>query len=124
MSHYRRIACLSTEAVETLYAIGAQDLVAGISGYSVYPPQARREKPKISGFSSARIDRILAESGVAKMTLYKHFRSKDELIQAVLQSREQSVLGQLAALRASGDGWQTRINDSLRASLVLAGKLA
>ena len=60
MSHYRRIACLSTEAVETLYAIGAQDLVAGISGYSVYPPQARREKPKISGFSSARIDRILA----------------------------------------------------------------
>ena len=53
------------------------------------------------GYHATGIDRILAESGVAKMTLYKHFRSKDELIQAVLQSREQSVLGQLAAVRAS-----------------------
>lgn len=53
------------------------------------------------GYHATGIDRILAESGVAKMTLYKHFRSKDELIQAVLASREQVVLGQLAALRAS-----------------------
>lgn len=60
MTHYRRIACLATEAVETLYALGAQDLIAGISGYTVHPPQARAEKPKISGFSSAKIDRILA----------------------------------------------------------------
>lgn len=60
MSPYRRIACLSTEAVEVLYAVGAQDLVAGISGYTVYPPEARRDKPRISGFSSARIERILA----------------------------------------------------------------
>jgi iron complex transport system substrate-binding protein len=60
MSHYRRIACLSTEAVETLYALGAQDAIAGISGYTVHPPQARQEKPKISGFSSSKIDRILA----------------------------------------------------------------
>lgn len=60
MSHYRRIACLSTEAVETLYALGAQDCIAGISGFTVRPPQARREKPKISGFSSAQLARILA----------------------------------------------------------------
>jgi iron complex transport system substrate-binding protein len=60
MTHYRRIACLATEAVETLYALGAQDLIAGISGYTVHPPQARAEKPKISGFSSAQLDRILA----------------------------------------------------------------
>jgi len=60
MSLYRRIACLSTEAVETLYALGAEDLVAGISGYTVHPPRARQEKPKISGFSSSKIDRILA----------------------------------------------------------------
>lgn len=60
MSHYRRIACLSTEAVETLYALGAQDHIAGISGFTTRPPQARREKPKISGFTSATIDRILA----------------------------------------------------------------
>lgn len=53
------------------------------------------------GYHATGIDRILAESGVAKMTLYKHFRSKDELIQAVLENREQAVLEQLAALRAS-----------------------
>ncbi|WP_043307875.1 TetR/AcrR family transcriptional regulator [Pseudomonas sp. ML96] len=53
------------------------------------------------GYHATGIDRILAESGVAKMTLYKHFRSKDELIQAVLENREQVVLEQLAALRAS-----------------------
>lgn len=60
MSHYQRIACLCTEAVETLYAIGAQEHIAGISGFTVRPPQARREKPKISGFTSAKLDRILA----------------------------------------------------------------
>lgn len=57
---YERIACLSTEAVETLYLLGAQAQLVGISGYTVYPPQARKEKPKISGFSSAKIERILA----------------------------------------------------------------
>ncbi|RJF98102.1 ABC transporter substrate-binding protein [Noviherbaspirillum saxi] len=60
MSNYRRIACLSTEAVETLYALGAEELVAGISGFTVRPARARAEKPKISGFSSSRIERILA----------------------------------------------------------------
>lgn len=59
-SQYRRIACLSTEAVEVLYALGAADCIAGISGYTTRPPQARDEKPKISGFSSAQIERILA----------------------------------------------------------------
>lgn len=60
MSHYQRIACLSTEAVETLYALGAEDVIAGISGFTVRPPRAREEKTKISGFSSANLERILA----------------------------------------------------------------
>lgn len=60
MSHYQRIACLCTEAVETLYLLGAQDLVAGISGFTVYPPEARKDKPKISGFSSGKLEKILA----------------------------------------------------------------
>lgn len=57
---YQRIACLSTEAVETLYALGAEDQIAGISGFTTRPARARTEKPKISGFSSSRIERILA----------------------------------------------------------------
>ncbi|MFZ2321147.1 MAG: ABC transporter substrate-binding protein [Pseudomonas sp.] len=60
MSHYQRIACLSTESVETLYALGAEQYIAGISGFTVRPARARLEKTKISGFSSARLERILA----------------------------------------------------------------
>ncbi|WP_420474066.1 cobalamin-binding protein [Noviherbaspirillum sp. ST9] len=57
---YQRIVCLSTEAVETLYALGAEDRIAGISGFTTRPARARAEKPKVSGFSSSRIERILA----------------------------------------------------------------
>lgn len=56
----RRIACLSTETVEVLYMLGEEDRIAGISGFTVRPARARKEKPKISGFSSAQIERILA----------------------------------------------------------------
>ena len=56
----QRIACLSTEAVEVLYRLGAADRVAGISGYTVHPPEARQQKPKISGFSSMRLEKIQA----------------------------------------------------------------
>jgi len=59
-SLYQRIACLSTESVEVLYALGAEDLIAGISGYTTRPARARNEKPKISGFSSAKLERIFA----------------------------------------------------------------
>lgn len=57
---YERIVCLTEETVETLYLLGQQDRIVGISGYVVRPPQARREKPRISAFTSARIDKILA----------------------------------------------------------------
>jgi len=57
---YRRIACLSTEAVETLYLLGAEARIAGISGFTTRPARARKEKPKVSGFSSAKVERILA----------------------------------------------------------------
>ena len=55
-----RIACLTEETVETLYLLGEQDRIVGISGYVVRPPQARREKPRVSAFTSANIDKILA----------------------------------------------------------------
>jgi hypothetical protein len=55
-----RIVCLTEETVETLYLLGVQDRIVGISGYVVRPPQARREKPRVSAFTSANIDKILA----------------------------------------------------------------
>lgn len=55
----QRIICLSTETCEVLYALGEQDRVAGISGFTVHPPRARKEKPKVSAFTSARTDKIL-----------------------------------------------------------------
>ena len=55
-----RIVCLTEETVETLYLLGQQARVVGISGYVVRPPEARREKPRVSAFTSANIDKILA----------------------------------------------------------------
>src|SRR6516162_11821718 len=55
-----RIICLTEETVETLYLLGEQERIVGISGYVVRPPQARREKPRVSAFTSANIDKILA----------------------------------------------------------------
>jgi iron complex transport system substrate-binding protein len=49
-----RIVCLTEETVETLYLLGEQDRIVGISGYVVRPPQARREKPRVSAFTSAK----------------------------------------------------------------------
>ena len=54
-----RIVCLTEEPTEVLYALGEQDRIVGISGFTVRPPQARREKPKVSAFTSAKIDEIL-----------------------------------------------------------------
>ncbi len=56
----RRIVCLTEETVETLYLLGEQARIVGISGYAVRPPQVRREKPRVSAFVSADIPRILA----------------------------------------------------------------
>ncbi len=56
----QRIVCLTEETTETLYLLGEQDRIVGISGFTVRPPRARREKPKVSAFTSAKIDRILA----------------------------------------------------------------
>ena len=56
---YDRIVCLTEEPTEILYLLGEEDRVVGISGFTVRPPRARREKPKVSAFLSAKIDRIL-----------------------------------------------------------------
>ena len=56
----QRIVCLTEETVETLYLLGEQDRIVGVSGYAVRPSQVRREKPRVSAFVSADIPKILA----------------------------------------------------------------
>lgn len=55
-----RIVCLTEETVETLYLLGEADRIVGVSGYVVRPPEARRDKPKVSAFTSADTGKILA----------------------------------------------------------------
>ena len=55
-----RIVCLTEETTETLYRLGQQHRIVGISGYTVRPPEARRDKPRISAFTSADTAKILA----------------------------------------------------------------
>ena len=50
---------MTEETVETLYLLGEQDRIVGISGFTVRPPEARKEKPKVSAFTSAKIPKIL-----------------------------------------------------------------
>ena len=57
-SYPRRIVCLTEETTETLYLLGEQDRIVGISGYTVRPPEARRTKPKVSAFINAKFDKI------------------------------------------------------------------
>ena len=56
----QRLVCLTEETTETLYLLGEDWRIVGISGFTVRPPRARREKPRVSAFTSARIDRIIA----------------------------------------------------------------
>ena len=55
-----RIVCLTEETTETLYRLGEERRIVGVSGYTVRPPEARRDKPKVSAFLSAKTDKILA----------------------------------------------------------------
>jgi iron complex transport system substrate-binding protein len=55
----RRIVCLTEETVETLYLLGEQERIVGVSGFACRPKEAR-QKPRVSAFTSAKIDKILA----------------------------------------------------------------
>ena len=58
-SYPERLVCLTEETTETLYLLGEDWRIVGISGFTVRPPQARKQKPKVSAFTSARIGKIL-----------------------------------------------------------------
>jgi iron complex transport system substrate-binding protein len=55
----QRIICLTEETTETLYLLGEQQRIVGISGFTVRPARARREKPRVAAFTSAKIERIV-----------------------------------------------------------------
>ncbi len=79
----KRIICLTEEPVETLYLLGEQDRIVGVSGFAVRPPQVRKEKPIVSTFTDADIDKIIGltpdlvigfsdiQSGIAKELIAK-----------------------------------------------------
>ncbi len=62
MRHFppSRIVCLTEETVETLYLLGEESRIVGVSGYAVRPPRVRQEKPRVSAFISADLPKILA----------------------------------------------------------------
>src|SRR2546426_359858 len=55
-----RIVCLTEETVETLYLLGEEARIVGVSGYAVRPVRVRKEKPRVSSFISADFEKILA----------------------------------------------------------------
>src|SRR6185503_12729317 len=116
-----RIVCLTEESTETLYLLGEERRIAGISGYTVRPPRARREKPRVSAFLSAKneaivalkpdlvlgfsdlqadIGRDLAKAGL-NVVLFNQ-RSVDEIL---------SMIQMLASMVGAGDAGQNLIRD-------------
>jgi iron complex transport system substrate-binding protein len=101
-----RIVCLTEETVETLYLLGEQDRIVGVSGYAVRPPRVRREKPRVSAFISADIPKILALKPDLVFT-FSDLQAEiaAELIRAgvaVHAFNQRDIAGILAMIRATG----------------------
>lgn len=63
-----RIVCLTEETVETLYLLGEERRIVGVSGYAVRPARVRREKPRVSAFISADFEKVLAlDPGMSRL---------------------------------------------------------
>ncbi len=102
----QRIVCMTEETTEALYLLGEDWRIAGISGFTVRPPRARKEKPKVSAFTSAKIDKILAlEPDLALGFSDMQADIAAELIRrgvAVHVFNHRSVAGILAMIRTLG----------------------
>ena len=101
-----RIVCLTEETVETLYLLGEADRIVGVSGYAVRPKQVRREKPRVSAFTSADIPKILALDPDLVLT-FSDLQAEiaAELIRsgvAVMAYNQRDVAGILAMIRHLG----------------------
>jgi iron complex transport system substrate-binding protein len=102
----QRIVCLTEETVETLYLLGEQDRIVGVSGYAVRPPQVRREKPRVSAFTSADIPKIVALEPDLVLTFSDlQANIASELIRAgvtVHAFNQRDIAGILAMIRTLG----------------------
>lgn len=101
-----RIVCLTEETVETLYLLGEEDRIVGVSGYAVRPKRVRTEKPRVSAFTSADIPKILALSPDLVLT-FSDLQAEiaAELIRAgvtVMSYNQRDVAGILAMIRHLG----------------------
>ncbi|MCU0855495.1 MAG: cobalamin-binding protein [Rhodobacteraceae bacterium] len=101
-----RIVCLTEETVETLYLLGEERRIVGVSGYCVRPPRVRREKPRVSAFTSADIPKILALDPDLVLT-FSDLQAgiAAELIRAgvaVVAYNQRDVAGILAMIRHLG----------------------
>jgi len=101
-----RIVCLTEETVETLYLLGEDRRIVGVSGYAVRPPRVRREKPRVSAFISADFEKILALSPDLVLT-FSDLQADiaAELIRrnvAVHAFNQRDVAGILAMIRTLG----------------------
>ena len=66
-----RIICLTEETVETLYLLGEQDRIVGVTGYAVRPPIVRKEKERVAAFTTEKIDKIIVQ-GLCVLLQYKY----------------------------------------------------
>ena len=135
--HYpERIVCLTEEPTETLYLLGEQHRIVGISGFTVRPPQARKEKPRVSAFTSANTEKILAlnpdliigfsdlQADIAaelvrngqSVLLFNH-RSVEEILSMIL------TLGGLVGAQEKGQQLVERLQDEINTVLASAKKL-
>ncbi|MEY4713505.1 MAG: hypothetical protein RIS88_2955 [Pseudomonadota bacterium] len=129
----QRIVCLTEETTEWLYLLGQEVRIVGISGYTVRPRRAREEKPRVSAFLTAKIDKILAlepdcvfgfsdlQADIASALIRKgvqvtvfNQRSVEEIF---------SMLWQVAALVGQAERGQALI-DGMRARLAQIGEAA
>ncbi|WP_020185558.1 cobalamin-binding protein [Methylopila sp. 73B] len=101
-----RIVCLTEETVETLYLLGEDRRIVGVSGYAVRPPQVRREKPRVSAFTSADIPKILA---LAPDLVFAFSDLQAEIVAELLRAgvgvhgfNHRDVAGVLAMIRCVG----------------------
>lgn len=101
-----RIVCLTEETVETIYLLGEEDRIVGVSGYAVRPARVRREKPRVSAFTSADIPKILALDPDLVLT-FSDLQADiaAELIRAgiaVVAYNQRNIAGILAMIRHLG----------------------